>query len=122
MKKQREIQKGFTLIETLIALVIVSIAFSAIILSVNENARTLRKLQETVTASWVAEDVITRAQLGLLKSNTSTQRMLNQNWKWELKTKSTGNDFVQEIEITVYNPAQQKVLTSTGYLGVPHEQ
>lgn len=121
MKIRRKIQCGFTLIETLIALVIVSISFSAIILSVNENARTLRKLQETVTASWVAEDVINRAQLGLLKANTSTQRMLNQNWQWELKTKSTGNDFVQEIEVTVYNPAQQKVLTSTGYMGMPHE-
>ncbi len=122
MKKYLEFQSGFTLIETLIALVIVSISFSAIILSVNENARTLRKLQETVTASWVAEEVITRAQLGLLKANTSTQRMLNQDWRWELKTKSTENQFVQEIEITVYNPAQQIVLTSIGYTGVPREQ
>ena len=120
MREKQNTQWGFTLIEMLIALVIVSISFSAIILSVNENARTLLKLQETVAANWVGEEIITRAQLGLLKANAGTQRMLNQNWRWELRIKSTGNDFVQELQVTVYNQAQQKVLTLTGYNGVPH--
>lgn len=111
-------QRGFTLIEMLIALVIVSIAFSAIILSVNENARTLLKLEEKVAANWVAEDVITRAQLGLLKGASGTQRMLNRQWRWETRTKSSGIDSVQELQVTIYNQRQIGVLTMTGYLGV----
>ena len=120
MKNKMRSQVGFTLIETLIALVILSISFSAMIFSVNENARTLRKLQETVVAGWVSEDVITRAQLGLLKANAGTQRMLNLNWRWELNAKVSSNEFVQELQVSVYNPAGEKVHTATGYNGVSH--
>ncbi len=118
MRKIAASQRGFTLIEMLIALVIVSIAFSAIILSVNENARTLLKLEEKVAANWVAEDVITRAQLGLLKGASGTQRMLNREWRWETRLKSPGIDSVQELQVTIYNQRQIGVLTMTGYLGV----
>lgn len=120
MKKNHSSEWGFTLIEMLIALVIVSISFSAVILSVNENARTLLKLQETVAANWVGEDIISRAQLGLLKANAGTEQMLNLNWRWELRVKSTENEFVQELQVTIYNQTQQKVVTVTGYNGVPH--
>jgi general secretion pathway protein I len=120
MSSPPKIQSGFTLIEMLIALVIISISFSAIILSVNENARTLLKLQERVGANWVAEEVVSRAQLGLLKANAGSQRMLNQNWRWQLQTKSTPNEYVQELQVTVYNPSEQKVLTLIGFNGAPH--
>lgn len=119
MKKNRTVkQQGFTLIEMLIALVIISISFSAIILSVNENVRTLLKLQETVAASWVAEDVITRAQLGLLKTSSGSQRMLNKDWRWKIQAKNTENAYVQQIVVTVDNQSQNTVLTITAYNGV----
>lgn len=109
---------GFTLIEMLIALVILSISFSAIILSVNQNVRTLLKLQDTVAAGYVAEEIISRTQLGLLRANSGTQRMLNRNWRWELHGKATPNAQVQEIEVSVYNQQQNKVVTVTAYTGV----
>jgi general secretion pathway protein I len=120
LKKITPIQQGFTLIEMLIALVIVSISFSAIILAVNENVRTLSKLQETVAASWVSEDVITRAQLGLLKGNSGTQRILNKEWLWRIQVKSTENAYVQQLIVTVDNEHQVTVLTITAYNGVNH--
>jgi general secretion pathway protein I len=119
MRIKRRVQNGFTLIEMLIALVIVSISFSAVIFAINESARTLLRLQERIAANWVAEEVLTRAQLGLLKANTGSQNILGHDWRWDLQIKSTGNDYVQALDINVYNQAQQKVLTITGYSGVP---
>lgn len=118
MSHSRPTQQGFTLVEMLIALLIVSISFSAIIISVNENVRTLMRLQEKVAASWVAEDVITRAQLGLLKANSGSQRLLNKEWRWRVITKSTENLYVQELQVSVDNQQQNTVLTMTAYNGV----
>lgn len=110
-------QKGFTLVEVLIALLIVSIAFSAILFSVNQNVRTELRLEEKIAATWVAEDVISRAQLGLLKANNGVQSSLNKEWGWQLRTKSTQGAYVQEIEVTILDTQKNTVLVSTGYIG-----
>lgn len=118
MNNNKNNEKGFTLIEVLIALVIVTLSFSAIIYSVNQNVRNLVSLDDTVASTWVAEEVLTRSQLGLLKANSGTQRMLNRDWRWEIKIKSKSEQFLQELQINVYNQQKQKVLTMTAYNGV----
>lgn len=110
-------EKGFTLVEVLIALLIVSIAFSAILFAVNQNVRNQIHLEEKIAAAWVAEDIITRAQIGLLTANNGVQNCLNKDWRWQLRTKSTQNASVQEIEVTIQDVRNNTVLVSTGYVG-----
>ncbi len=117
MKISTRYQDGFTLVEVLIALLIVSIAFSAIMFSVNQNARNEIQLEEKIAANWVAEDIITRAQIGLLKANNGVQVSMNKPWHWQLKMKSTPSPHVQEIEVTIQGQNNNTVSVSTGYIG-----
>ncbi len=118
MKKIVQYQAGFTLVEMLIALLILSIAFSAILYSVNQSVRIATQLEEKVAATWVAEDVITRAQLGVLKASSGTKMSLNKNFRWEARSKFTQNTSVQEIEVSIQNQNQDTVLLITAYVGV----
>ena len=111
-------QKGFTLVEVLIALLIVSIAFGALLFSVNQSARGAVRLEEKVAATWLAEDLITRAQLGLLKAGKGSQASLNRNWQWEIRSKFTQSTSVQEIEVYIFNQQQETVLMKTAYVGI----
>lgn len=122
MKMNFHNQRGFTLVEVLIALLIVSIAFSAILFSVNQNVRTELRLEEKIAAMWVTEDVISRAQLGLLKANNGVQASLNKEWGWQLRTRATQNAYVQEIEVTILDPQKNTISVSTGYIGTSHAQ
>lgn len=122
MIRNCQAQQGFTLVEVLIALLIVSLSFAGFIISVNQNVRTLWRLEEKVAASWVAEDVIAQAQLGLLRANSGTQRMLNRDWRWQVRTRPTENAYVQALEITVEDQQKNTVFTLSGYNGVDREQ
>ena len=55
---------AFTLIEVLIALVILAIALVAIIKAVGDNARTSSKIKDITIANWVGNDVIKNIQFG----------------------------------------------------------
>lgn len=111
-------QRGFTLIEMLIALVIVSIAFAAVIFSVNQNVRTLTYLQRKTAAIWLAEDVVTRAQLGLLRADSGTETLLKNPLHWRVTSKNTQNAAVAELTITVTDDQGQGPLISvTAYKG-----
>jgi general secretion pathway protein I len=118
MKKILHPNSGFTLVEMLIALLIVSIAFSAVLFSVSQSARTASRLEEKVAATWIAEDLITRAQLGIIKAGKGSQRSLNKNWQWEIRSKFTQSTSVQEIEIFILNQNQETVLTKIAYVGI----
>lgn len=122
MKMNFNNQSGFTLVEVLIALLIVSIAFSAILFSVNQNVRTELRLEEKIAAMWVSEDIISRAQLGLLKAKNGVQTSLNKEWSWLINTKATQNAYVQEIEVTIQDPQKNTISVSTGYIGTSHAQ
>lgn len=122
MKKIAKNYSGFTLVEVLIALLIVSIAFSAILFSVSQNVRTALRLEERVAATWVAEDVITRAQLGLLKAGNGIENSLNKGWAWQIHAKVTQSAYVQEIQVTIQDQKQNTVLMSTGYVGMNRAQ
>lgn len=114
MKKHQ----GFTLIEMLIALVIVSVAFAAVIFSVNQNVRNLTYLQRKTAAIWLAEDVVTRAQAGLLRADSGNDTLLTHPMQWKLITKNTENPQVVELTITVTDSQDQSTLmTLTAYKG-----
>lgn len=116
MIKKRE--SGFTLIEMLIALVIVSVAFTAVIFSVNQNVRTLLALQRKTAAIWLAEDVITRAQIGFLRADSGSDTLLTYPMRWRITSKNTQNPKVIELTVTVTDAENQSILMKqTAYKG-----
>ncbi len=100
-------QNGFTLVEVLVALVILTVAFSALVVSIGENARNIGFMEKKTAASWVASNVFARAQLGLLNLNQQTKQssgeeaMLGEAYQWSLSITSTENTFVNELNVEV---------------------
>jgi len=112
-------KNGFTLLEVLIALVIISIAFAAVMSSINAGSRNFMHIRDKTSATWVASNVIAKAQLKLLNNAESGfENMMGSDWRWSLEKNTTPNANVNELIITVFSPQSgQKVSTVTGYLG-----
>src|SRR3990167_11375749 len=82
---------AFTLIEVLVALLIIAIALGAAVCSVNESVRVTRHVRNSVTAHWVGLNILSQIQTGLIAAPTTSNimhgqvKMLNQEWQWTAK-------------------------------------
>ena len=100
-------QQGLTLIEVLIALAIIGIALTAIIKSTSQNIRGTSYLADKTMALWVAQDVMNRAQVGLLSLPDSDQvdestTLLDREWYWQAKQETTPNKHIFKISVSVF--------------------
>ena len=109
---------GFTLLEVMVALVMIAIAFSAIYLSLSTSTRTQSALQDKTAANWVGLNVIARKQIGVIPNQQSNgqERMLLENWKWESKTEKTANASIMTIEVKVSKEKGPVAAHLIGYL------
>ncbi|OGT45514.1 MAG: type II secretion system protein GspI [Gammaproteobacteria bacterium RIFCSPHIGHO2_12_FULL_41_20] len=116
---------GLTLIEVLIALAIVAIAFTAIIKVASQNIRATTYLQEKTVATWVGLQVVNEARVGLLvvpeapgKLEQETT-MLGHTWAWHLYRLPSANKQVREVQVDVLRSKSGTIVTSlVGYVRV----
>src|SRR3990167_2801134 len=98
--------RGFTLIEVLLALTIIAIAFTALLKATSQDISASTRIKEKTIAHWVATQGITLIQLGLLTSPNNQDlsemtTLFNQVWYWHASIKPTAIKSVQAITITV---------------------
>lgn len=115
---------GFTLLEVLVALVVVSVAFAAVMNALNSNARTIIHLRESSAANWVASNVLTQVELGIVTNQTAGfEVQLGQRYYWELVYENTPNQSVRNVKVAIKLRQQgSPILSLTGYQGVTDEQ
>lgn len=105
MKPQIAQQKGFTLIEVLLALSVIAIALTALFKATAQNVSHTQRIKEKTISHWVAMQGVSMVQLGLLQLGnqevTKVTSMLGQRWYWRVKLNSTLIKSVQQITITV---------------------
>ena len=108
--------------EVLVALVILSIAFTALFRSMSSNANSLIYLQNKTAATWVGLNIIAEAQLGLTnikgtQSSSHQVMMFNKNFYWEAVTQATPNPSIIRIIVSV-KPSEysRPIIHLTGYL------
>lgn len=113
MKKN---SRAFTLIEVLIALLIIAIALSAAIRATNASIRTTQRVQNVTVAHFVAMNILSEIQTGIMtlgESNNTLHgetNMLNQQWQWIAVLRD-------ETAITVTVSQKKHALNSvTGYI------
>lgn len=100
-------KNGFTLIEVLIALVILAIALTAVVKTTLDDTQSTAYLQNKTVAHWVGLEIISQAQLGLLAlpdigdSTDGTMTMFNQDWRWHAKFIPTPDHNVDQLNVTV---------------------
>ena len=116
---------GFTLIEVLVALVILSVALTALIKTASQNTintSTLRNkyLGSVVASNKLAELYIAGAWPGTGNSN-GTAELADQNWQWSMKVDNTADASLRRITIKI-SPEFDKdkiVYTTTSFLVQP---
>jgi general secretion pathway protein I len=113
--------KGFTLLEVLVALVIVSLVFFACSLSLSQMTKNVQFLEEKTIASIVASNVVTNARLGMLvvpKTGQVKEKtlMAKKIWYWSLEKVNTDQNKVTEIAVTVKNGNGKLIYNTKGFL------
>jgi type II secretion system protein I len=88
------LNRGFTLIEVLVALVIVSLGMMAVKTTVDRYVFTARFMQEKTLASWIASNKITElsVQFDWPELGRSTDELEFAGRDWEVRTNVTATD------------------------------
>ena len=106
--------KGFSLLEVLIALTVLTIAFTALVTSLSKTTRTFIYLQDKTAAIYIAENVIAAAQIGLLNTTHKNETMFNQQYHWIAV--STQDKNITRINVVVFKNNNSALLTVSGFL------
>lgn len=100
-------QKGFTLIEVMVALAIFAIAGGAVLKATFEHLRSLSSLEELTFATWVANNQMTEATLRSqiqwpLKNNQKGKvELAGKQWFWKQEIKKTQDASLHQVTIIV---------------------
>jgi general secretion pathway protein I len=116
---------GFTLVEVLVALVVVAIGLAALMIAVSSTARSSGALRDKTLAQWMALNRLTEVRLNLVKfgQNTDTGELdfANRTWHYDTRYFDTSIATMKRVVVRVYagdlktkgNPLAE----STGFLG-----
>tara|TARA_B100001063_G_scaffold241808_1_gene269343 strand:+ start:1581 stop:1967 length:387 start_codon:yes stop_codon:yes gene_type:complete len=96
---------GFTLIEVLIALAIVSISLGALISISSQDISRAEKMQKNMIANWVAQNQLTEHRLSNKKIKVGTTRgstlFAKYDWEWEVSVSKTNVDKLYRMDVIV---------------------
>jgi general secretion pathway protein I len=117
--------RGFTLVEVLVALMIVAIGLAALMLTVSSTARTSGYLRDKTLAQWMALNRLSEVRLNLTKfgQNTDTGEIYfaNRTWHYDTRYFDTSISTMKRVVVRIYaGDAKTKgnpVAESTGFLG-----
>jgi len=119
-------QKGFTLLEVMIALFIVAVALGGVIKVMGNAAANSSRLTSRTFAQWVALNQIAKLQINKewpsLGEKKGDDEMAGQKWKWVQKAVKTEDENIKRIEISVWNindTASSPYVTTVGFLANP---
>jgi general secretion pathway protein I len=117
--------RGFTLVEVLVALVVVALGLTALMVAVNGTARTSGMLRDKSLGQWIALNRLSEVRLNVTKfgQNTDTGELEFGGRKWHYDTRyfDTSMASMKRVVVRVYpgdaktkgNPIAQAV----GFLG-----
>ena len=115
---------GFTLIEVIVALVVIALGMLGVIQAVSQTASNTGYLRDKTIAHWVGMNQLTQVRLqksapSIDKSSDEVE-MAGRSWKWTMDVTQTPVETIRRIDITV-RPADAKEGSSlasvTGFYG-----
>lgn len=115
-------QKGFTLLESLIALAILAIALAAVLRATGASTNHVDALRQRLLADWVAQDRLAlhagRGDWLPIGSQQGEASQAELTFIWDEKISSTPNPAFRRIEVNVANrqAPQHSLRHLSGYL------
>jgi general secretion pathway protein I len=116
--------RGFTLLEVMVALIIVAFALTALTASMNQMIDAANTLRERTFASWIAQNKITEMRLANVMPDVNATsgdiEFGNTEWEWRAVVSETGIENFRRIDVSVsHYGADYVILTVTGFIGEP---
>jgi type II secretion system protein I len=115
---------GFTLIEVLVALVIVGLGMMGVIQAVIQSVNSGTYLREKTLAHWIAMNLLTerRLQTAPPEIGTSSDELqyAGERWRWTVRVSETAVETMRRFDISVRHadaPEDDTLATAIGFYG-----
>ncbi len=110
-------ESGFTLIEVMIALLILAIALTALMMGIRSNIQNTSKIENQSIAAWVAINTAHEMQSGLkpLITNTETITVFGEAWSVSSVVSLMPDSNIQNININVGTLTQPQLTHVQAY-------
>jgi len=113
--------KGFTLLEVLVALLVVAVAVAALGRVGAQGLDAQAEAESRTLALWVADNAIAELRLeGDVSTDrrAGTSQMGGRNWYWDALIQAAPGDQMLRVDVLVYAEARREspVISHTGFL------
>jgi general secretion pathway protein I len=120
----RRSSSGFTLIEVMVALVIVALSLTAVTAALSQMIDAGQTMRDRTYASWIAQNRITEMRLATATPDVGASngevQYANADWSWRAVVSETGVDDLYRIDVAVsFAGSDDVVRTVTGFVGPP---
>jgi general secretion pathway protein I len=118
--------RGFTLLEVLIALVVLALSLGAVIKATGDYTNNQSWLRDRTLATWVARNVLVEFQLEGewpgVGEKKGTRELGNREWRWLARISQTEEEQLRRLDVEV-SPVDaddtEPVTTLSGFLRQP---
>ena len=101
----RNRRRGFTLLEVLVAVLLLSLALVALVRLAGLDARASAQLRDGTLAQWVAANVLAetrlRASMPAVGRSNGEATMGGQRWRWVLEVNDTEEPGIRRLDVEV---------------------
>ena len=105
MSSRVTVDRGFTLLEVLVALAVLAIGLGAVITAAGQSANNVRYLRDRTVAGWIAENQLNELLLAQtwpeLSNTQGTATMAKREWRWEARVSNTPDPDMRRLEVAV---------------------
>jgi general secretion pathway protein I len=120
---------GFTLVEVLAALVIVSLGMLGVIEAVSQTASSSAYLRDKTIAHWVGMNRVTEVRLESqppsIAESSDEVEMGGRKWRWNMEVTQTAVESIRRIDVSVAladAPKDSSLASVTGFYGAAVDQ
>jgi general secretion pathway protein I len=124
-RPQPDDQRGFTLLEVLIAMAVLALTLGAAVGAVTGSADRVARVEERTYGFWVASNVLVGLQMqvapALPGSFFGEEEMAGRTFHWRVDIVATPDSYTYRVDVTVHRDASgsETLAALTGFLPAP---
>ena len=114
---------GFSLLEVLVALVVVAVLLFALVRNAGQEVRAHEHVRDRTYGTWIAANVLAETRLATPwpapGRSQGRERFAQREWEWEMLVQTTDEPQVRRMDVRVYPAGEREnaVAELTGFAG-----